>query len=70
MKNTERIDEHILKDVRRNTPFNSKEDFSDDEINKKSNREIFDHWLQWNGLIGYTSTIISVVENIYGVKLV
>ena len=67
-KNTERIEAYILRDIRQNTSH-GREDFTDDEIDKKTNRALLNHWLEWNGIIGYTGTIINVIENIYGIKL-
>lgn len=68
MKNSKRIDSHILEYIRQNTPF-GRANFTDEEIDAKSNRQLLDHWLQWQGIIGYTNSIISTIENIYGIKL-
>ena len=69
MKATERISKGILKDIRCNTPMGSNSEFTDEQINNKSSRELLDHWLQWNGIIGFTGSIIEVVEQVYAVKL-
>jgi len=67
-KNTDRIHESILDDIRGNTRF-GRENFTDEEINNKSNYDLFNHWLNWNGIIGYTGTILSVVKEIYDTEL-
>lgn len=68
MKNTERLESYILEDIRRNVPF-GRDDFTDEEINRKNNRDLLNHYLKWQGIIGYTDRIINVIENIYNVEL-
>jgi hypothetical protein len=68
MKNSERLKDYILDDIRKNVPFDRAE-FTDEEIDKKTNRKLLDHYLNWNGIIGYTDTIINVIENIYNIEL-
>jgi hypothetical protein len=68
MKNTERISKRVLDDIRQNTPF-GRDNFTDEEINKKTTHELLDHYLIWNGLIGYGPSIRNAISQIYGVKL-
>ena len=68
-KATERISAEVLADIRRNVPMGRDTEFSDTEINEKSNRQLLDHWLQWNGIMGYTSSILHTINAIYGTKL-
>lgn len=70
MKNTERLPKDILADIKGNVPMKSKqEEFTDDEINNKSPDELFDHWCNWNGFMGWSESIKRVIEEIYNVKL-
>ncbi|MBN2402013.1 MAG: hypothetical protein JXN64_06415 [Spirochaetes bacterium] len=67
-KPTERIPNYILKDIRKNVPVDRNE-FTDEEINRKTNYQLLNHYLNWNGIIGYTDSIIDVVESIFNVDL-
>lgn len=67
-KSSKRISNSILEDIRRNVPYGTPA-MTDEEIDKKTNYELFDHYLNWNGIIGYSKTLIGVIEEIYGVKL-
>ena len=52
------------------TEFKVKLDESkDDEIAEMSKEEVLDRVCNWNGLIGYGSTIKQWIEDIYGVNL-
>jgi hypothetical protein len=68
MKKSERIAEYILNDIRRNVPY-GKDNMSDEEIDKKTNFRLLDHYLSWHGIIGFTGMIITAVSDIYEVKL-
>ena len=63
------IPEHILDDIRHNVPFGYEGIYTDDELSRKTPGELFDHWLQWHGIIGYSESIVDAVEAIYGVDL-
>jgi hypothetical protein len=41
----------------------------DGQIAQMSQREVLDTYLNWHGIIGYTSSIIDVVGNIYNIEL-
>jgi len=68
MKNTDRIADYILDDIKSNVPFGTN-NFTDEEINEKSNYDLLNHWLNWNGIIGYTGTILGVIREIYDTEL-
>ncbi len=68
MKNSERISENILGDIRGNVGHGANP-FSDKQINEKTNHDLFYHWCNWNGFISYSCTIRNAIEQIYGVKL-
>ena len=70
MKNVERIPQYILNDIKQNVPFSRQDKpFTDEELNTKSKRDLLNHWLQWNGIIGYTDNIINAIEAIFDVDL-
>lgn len=69
-KNTERISEHILDDIRNDiwdTDSVPKEK-QDDMINSLTPNELLDKWCGWNGYIGLSEKIKRAVFEIYGIK--
>ncbi len=70
MTDITKIPDYILRDARRNVPMHSKqEEFTDEQMSKKSKRQIFNHYLEWNGILGYSETILGVVEDLFEVEL-
>lgn len=55
--------------VRQNLDLEANDDSKDMEIAQMSRNEVFDCVLEWNGFIGYGSTVRDWVEGVYGVKL-
>ena len=37
------------------------EDITKEQIDKMPNKDVLDYYLQWNGIIGYTYDIISIM---------
>ncbi len=68
-KNTERIRNDIIRDVRGNLGLEPDDLSQDDKINRMSPNEIFNRWCEWNGLINYGKKLMCVVGNIYGIDL-
>ena len=68
MKSTDRIPNYILDDIRRNVPY-GREDYTDEQINEMDNFDLLDHWLNWNGIIGYTGSFLDAVKAIYDIEL-
>ncbi len=68
-KNTDRIDNDILNNVRENLGVESDDKSRDDEINMMSPSELFKRWCEWNGLINYSKEIKRVMGNIYGIDI-
>lgn len=69
-KNTERISEHVLEDIRNDiwdTDSIPKEK-QDDIINSLTPNELFDKWCGWNGYIRLSEKIKRAVFEIYGIK--
>jgi len=68
--NVERLPKRILEDIKGNVPMYSKtEEYTDEQVNSMSNRELLDHWLNYNGFIDYTGTILNIINHIYGLEL-
>lgn len=61
--------EWIYKAVRQNLGLELDDTSQDDEINAMSKQEIFERYLTWQGIIGYSNRIISLIETIYNVEL-
>lgn len=60
------LDDEVLNDVLLNLGIEP-EDVTQkdiDNINKMSAFQLFDRYLTWNGIIGYTHSIIEVIENL------
>ena len=37
-------------------------EYSESRVNRMTDEELFDAWLRWNGIIGYTWDIIDMVK--------
>lgn len=61
--------EWLLKNIRQNLGLEPDDTSQDDEINAMSKQEVFERYLTWQGIIGYSNRIISVIETIYNVEL-
>lgn len=47
----------------------SEGEWTEEALSAMSNFELFDAYLTWEGIIGYTEKIMETVENIWNVKL-
>lgn len=61
--------EEIMSDVREAMGFEPDCENGDDEIRVMSKTEVLDKVLQWNGIIGYGSTVKSWVQDIWNIDL-
>lgn len=43
--------------------------YSESEIKEMSDYELFDAWLRWEGIIGWTDTILNNVRDVFGVEI-
>lgn len=59
---------YIMRCVRQNLGLEPNDTSRDKEILTMTPREVFDKWLEWQGIIGYGEIIISAIENIFNVK--
>ena len=60
---------YIMQTVRLNLGLDANDKSRDSEINEMDTHEVFDRYLTWNGIIGYTSRIKQAIEDIYGIEL-
>ncbi len=44
-------------------------EYSESEVDEMTNTEMLDHWLEYNGICGYTEDIMDVIEAVFGVDL-
>ena len=68
-KNTEKISQGIIRDIRENLGIGPDDTSKDGEIDRMSLNEIFNRWCEWNGLINWSGRLRSVVGNIYGMDI-
>jgi len=61
--------EYIMRSVRQRFGLEPDDTSRDKDIDVMSPIEVFDEWLGWQGIIGYCGTILSVVEDIFGVEI-
>ena len=59
----------LIKIVRQTMGLDADDYTRDGEIICMSHRELFDAWLTWNGIIGYTKKILDTIEEIYKITL-
>lgn len=60
---------HIMDMVRQHIGLEPGDTSRDEEINNMTRDSIFDHCLEWEGIIGYGYQIRSWIEDIYGVNV-
>lgn len=48
---------------------NETDNYTREEVENMTNKELFDAYLNWNGLIGWTETIMDTVEQLFDVTL-
>ena len=39
-------------------------EYPQERVDRMSNKRLFDAWLRWNGIIGYTEEIIDMVNDL------
>lgn len=67
--NANKYSESIMECVRQRWGLEKYDDSKDDEINQLLPDEVLEHVCNWNGLLGYATTIKSWIEEIYKIKL-
>lgn len=67
--NPNKYSEEIMECVRQRWGMERFDVSRDEEINQLSPDEVFDHVCNWNGLLGYATTIKTWIKSIYEVDL-
>jgi hypothetical protein len=68
-KNTEKINQRVIRDIRENLGVDPNDTSKDDEIDRMSLGEIFNRWCEWNGLINWSGKIKTAIGDIYGMDI-
>ena len=63
------VSEHIMEIMRQRRYLDEYDESEDEEILKMSGEEFLNEWLEWEGIYGYTSELLSVIEMAYGIDL-
>lgn len=66
---TKRRPEYIMKTLRKREGLDENDRSYDHELNKLSDADVLNEIATWNGFLGYGDTIISWIEDIYGIEL-
>jgi len=61
--------DHIMRNIRERNGLEPDDTSMDEEIMSQSKENIFSEYLEWIGIIGYSNSILGVIEELYGVKL-
>lgn len=66
---TNKYPESIMEDIRMRLGLEKYDTAKDDQINEMPKDVIFSMVCNWNGLLGYDSTIKTWIKDIYGIQL-
>jgi len=59
----------VIWDVRKNMGLDLSDESLDAEILAMPKKKVLARYLEWNGIIGYTNTILGAVSEIYEIEL-
>lgn len=65
----EKYNEVIMRNLRERLDLEPDDTSKDKKIMSMDKRKVFDEYLEWEGISGWTSTILSVIEDIFKVEL-
>ena len=63
------VPDYIMEDLRERRDLDCMDESQDEEILKMDGWEFLNEWLNWQGIVGYTSDIIEVVGLAFGIDL-
>lgn len=66
--NSNKYPEEIMECVRQRWGLERFDGSKDEEINQLSPDEVFDHVCNWNGMLGYATTIKTWIRDIYNIN--
>lgn len=61
--------EYIMQDVRCNLGLEAYDTSKDEEIMEMEREEVFERYLTWNNICGWSSEILAAIGDIYNVTL-
>ena len=61
--------EYILRCIRQNLGYEADDKRADKEIESMGRSEVFERYLEWQGMIGYADELLKVIEYIYDIDL-
>ena len=63
------VDLSIMEELRQVMGLDEDDSSIDEEILRMSGFEFLNKWLEWNGIIGWTGSILNVIQMAYGIDL-
>ena len=63
------VPDYIMENLRERRGLDCMDESQDEEILKMDGWEFLNEWLNWQGIIGYTSDIMEVVGLAFGINL-
>lgn len=63
------VPDYIMENLRERRDLDCMDESQDEEILKMDSWEFLEEWLNWQGIVGYTSDIIEVVGLAFGIDL-
>lgn len=63
------VPDHIMENLRERRDLDCMDESQDEEILKMDGWDFLNEWLNWQGIIGYTSDIMEVVGLAFGIDL-
>lgn len=64
-KNPPKYSDSVMRNVRQAFGLEHNDTSLDEKINKMDQMDVFEKWLQWEGIFGYTYRIKEAVDNIF-----
>lgn len=63
------VPEYLMKIMRERRYLDEDDTSEDEEILEMSGLTFLHEWLEWEGIVGYTSELLGVIEIAYGIDL-
>lgn len=63
------VPDYIMENLRERRGLDCMDESQDEDILKMDSWEFLEEWLNWQGIVGYTSDIIEVVGLAFGIDL-
>jgi len=63
------VPSYIMEDLRERMGLDCDDESADDEILSLSGADFLNEWLGWQGIMGYTDSILEVIKLAFGIDL-